>query len=164
MLCGISCVSYPALYTCLSWAPSPWQLAEAKPNLSQLYLSRLSLAKPAKLNFFKTSASGHLMRLSKPYIRPVKSDRLQATVKPTLTGSVYLSYRLPFPTYWGEYRKRRTAFVILKVDKTKNEVGQKDGNGCVLCLEVWRSMAIWYLNMLILCLKKTYFSFRLLYS
>jgi hypothetical protein len=27
---------------------------EAKPNLIQLYLSRLSLAKPAKLNFFKT--------------------------------------------------------------------------------------------------------------
>jgi hypothetical protein len=27
-----------------------------QPNLSQLYLSRLSLAKPAKLNFFKTPA------------------------------------------------------------------------------------------------------------
>jgi hypothetical protein len=31
---------------------------EAKPNLSQPYLSRLSLAKPAKLHFFKTPASG----------------------------------------------------------------------------------------------------------
>ncbi len=30
---------------------------EAKPNLSQLYLSWLSLAKLAKLNFFKTPAS-----------------------------------------------------------------------------------------------------------
>jgi hypothetical protein len=29
-------------------------MAEAKPNLSQLYLSRLSLAKPDKLNFSKT--------------------------------------------------------------------------------------------------------------
>jgi 4-aminobutyrate aminotransferase-like enzyme len=28
-------------------------------NLSQLYLSRLSLALPAKLNSFKTPASGH---------------------------------------------------------------------------------------------------------
>jgi hypothetical protein len=35
--------------------------AEAKPNLSQLYLSRLSLVKPAKLNFFKTPASGLLV-------------------------------------------------------------------------------------------------------
>ncbi len=32
-------------------------IAEAKPNLSQLYLSRLSLAKPAKLNIFKTPVS-----------------------------------------------------------------------------------------------------------
>jgi hypothetical protein len=30
---------------------------KAKPNLSQLYLSQISLAKPAKLNFFKTPAS-----------------------------------------------------------------------------------------------------------
>jgi hypothetical protein len=30
----------------------------AKPNLSQLNLSGLSLAKPAKLNFFKTPAFG----------------------------------------------------------------------------------------------------------
>ncbi len=29
-------------------------VAKAKPNQSQLYLSSLSLAKPAKLNFFKT--------------------------------------------------------------------------------------------------------------
>jgi hypothetical protein len=29
-----------------------------KPNLSQLNLSRLSLAKPAKLNFFKTPTFG----------------------------------------------------------------------------------------------------------
>ncbi len=43
------------MYTGLSWTPSP---AEAKPNFSQLHLSRLSLVKPAKLNFFKTSASG----------------------------------------------------------------------------------------------------------
>ncbi len=45
-------MSWPAVYTGLSWTP-----AEAKPNLSQLYLSWLSLAKPAKLNFFKTPAS-----------------------------------------------------------------------------------------------------------
>ncbi len=32
--------------------------AEAKPNLSQLYLSPLSRAKPAKLKVFKTPASG----------------------------------------------------------------------------------------------------------
>jgi hypothetical protein len=31
--------------------------AVARPNFGQLYLSRLSLAKPAKLNFFKTPAS-----------------------------------------------------------------------------------------------------------
>ncbi len=30
---------------------------KAKPNLSQLYLSRLSSANPDKLNFFKTPAS-----------------------------------------------------------------------------------------------------------
>ncbi len=35
-----------------------YEPAEAKSNLSELYLSWLSLAKPAKLNFFKTSASG----------------------------------------------------------------------------------------------------------
>jgi hypothetical protein len=35
--------------------------AEAKPNLSQVFLSRLSSAKPAKLNFFKTSASARLL-------------------------------------------------------------------------------------------------------
>ncbi len=46
-------MSYPAVYTGLSWTPSPRQPAEAKPNLSQLYLNWLSLAKPAKLNFFK---------------------------------------------------------------------------------------------------------------
>jgi hypothetical protein len=32
-------------------------ITEAKPNLSQLYLSRLSLVQPAKLNFFKIPAS-----------------------------------------------------------------------------------------------------------
>jgi hypothetical protein len=41
------------VYTDLSWTPSPRYPSEAKPNLSQLYLSQLSLAKPAKLNFFK---------------------------------------------------------------------------------------------------------------
>ncbi len=56
MLYGISsselagCVVHPTLaYRGLG--------AEAKPNLSQLYLSRLSLAKAAKPNFFKTTAS-----------------------------------------------------------------------------------------------------------
>ncbi len=49
MLCGISfelagCVHRPFVDS---------ESAEAKPNLS-----RLSLAKPAKLNFFKTTASG----------------------------------------------------------------------------------------------------------
>jgi hypothetical protein len=52
MICGIGC-ELAAVYTGLSWTPSPRQLAEAKSNLSQLYLSRLSLDKPAKLNFFK---------------------------------------------------------------------------------------------------------------
>jgi hypothetical protein len=41
------------VYTGLSWTPSPREPAEAKPNISQQYLSRLSLAKPAKLNFLK---------------------------------------------------------------------------------------------------------------
>ncbi len=50
-------MSQLAVYTGLSWTLSPRQSAEAKLNLSQLYLSRLSLAKPAKLNFFKTPAS-----------------------------------------------------------------------------------------------------------
>ncbi len=45
------------MYTGLSWTPSPRKPAESKPNLGQLYLSRLSLAKPAKLHFFKTPAS-----------------------------------------------------------------------------------------------------------
>jgi hypothetical protein len=45
------------VYTGLSWTSSPRKQTEAKPNLSQLYLSRLSLAKPVKLNFFKTTAS-----------------------------------------------------------------------------------------------------------
>jgi hypothetical protein len=45
------------VYTGLSWALSPRQPAEAKPNLSQLYASRLSLAKATKLNLFKTLAS-----------------------------------------------------------------------------------------------------------
>ncbi len=55
------------MYTGLpvSWTPSPRWPAEAKPNFSQLsqlsqlylYLSRLSLANPAKHNFFKTRAS-----------------------------------------------------------------------------------------------------------
>jgi hypothetical protein len=45
------------VYTGLSWTPSPRKPAEAKPNPSQLYLSRLSLAKAAELNFFKTPAS-----------------------------------------------------------------------------------------------------------
>ncbi len=53
-------MSKPALYTGLSWTPSLRQPAEAKPNLSQQYLGRLSLAKPAMLNFFKTPASGFL--------------------------------------------------------------------------------------------------------
>jgi hypothetical protein len=44
------------VYTDLSWTPSPRQPAEAKPNLSQLYLSS---AKPPKVNFFKTPASEH---------------------------------------------------------------------------------------------------------
>ncbi len=48
------------MYTGLSWIPSPRKPAEAKPNLSQLYLSRLSLSKPAKLNFFQTPASDEL--------------------------------------------------------------------------------------------------------
>jgi hypothetical protein len=47
------------VYTSLSWTLSPRQPAEAKPNLSQLYLSRLSLAKSAKLNFSITPASVH---------------------------------------------------------------------------------------------------------
>jgi hypothetical protein len=46
MLCGISCES------------GVHQTQTPKPNLSQLYLSRLSLAKLTKLNFFKTPASG----------------------------------------------------------------------------------------------------------
>ncbi len=45
------------MYTGLSWTPSPRYSTEAKPNLSQLYLSRLTLTKLAKLNFFKTPAS-----------------------------------------------------------------------------------------------------------
>ncbi len=45
------------MYTGLSWTPNPRKPAEAKPNLSQLYLSRLSYAKPAKLSFFKAPAS-----------------------------------------------------------------------------------------------------------
>ncbi len=53
-----SAVSQPAVYTGLQWTLSPRQSAEAKPNLSQLYHSWLSLVKPAELNFFKTSASG----------------------------------------------------------------------------------------------------------
>jgi hypothetical protein len=48
------------VHTGLSWTLSPLWSAEAKPNLSQLYLSRLSLANPAKLNFFKTPASVYL--------------------------------------------------------------------------------------------------------
>ncbi len=50
-----SAVNQPAVYTGLSWTPSPRQPAEAKPNLSQL-----CLAKPAKLNFFKTPASASI--------------------------------------------------------------------------------------------------------
>jgi hypothetical protein len=51
VLCGISC----ELASCVHWPivdsePMP---AEAKQNLNQLHLSRLSLAKLAKLNFFK---------------------------------------------------------------------------------------------------------------
>jgi hypothetical protein len=45
------------VYTDLSCTSSPRWPAEAKPNVSQLYLSRLSLAKPAKLIFIKTPAS-----------------------------------------------------------------------------------------------------------
>jgi hypothetical protein len=45
------------VYTGLLWTLSPRKSAEAKPNLSQLYFSRLGLANPAKLNFFKTPAS-----------------------------------------------------------------------------------------------------------
>jgi hypothetical protein len=47
MLYGISC----ELAGCV-------HRTEIQPNLSQLNLSQLSLAKPAKLNFFKTPASG----------------------------------------------------------------------------------------------------------
>ncbi len=47
---------HPALLNQL-WVSLLCTPAEAKPNLSQLYLSRHSLAKPAKLNFFKTLAS-----------------------------------------------------------------------------------------------------------
>ncbi len=39
-----SAVSLSAVYTGLQWTPSPRQPAETKPNLSQLYLSRLSSA------------------------------------------------------------------------------------------------------------------------
>ncbi len=45
-----TCISSCSVESALS------QPAEAKPNLSHLYLSRLNLAKPAKLNFFKTPA------------------------------------------------------------------------------------------------------------
>jgi hypothetical protein len=41
------------VYTGLSWNPSLRCPAEAKPNLIQLCLSRLSLAKPTKLNSLK---------------------------------------------------------------------------------------------------------------
>ncbi len=45
------------MYTGLSWTLSPLYPTEAKPYLSQLYLRRLSLAKLARLNLFKTPAS-----------------------------------------------------------------------------------------------------------
>jgi hypothetical protein len=57
MLCGISCKLAGCVHRPIMDFPSPRWPAEAKPNLSQLYLSRLSFAKPAKLNFFKTPAS-----------------------------------------------------------------------------------------------------------
>jgi hypothetical protein len=47
MLCGISC----ELAGCVHRPIMDSESAEAKPNLSQLYLCRLSLAKPAKINF-----------------------------------------------------------------------------------------------------------------
>ncbi len=56
MLCGIIC-ELAGYVLGLLWTPSPRYTAETNPNLSQLYLSWLSLAKPAKLNFFKTPAS-----------------------------------------------------------------------------------------------------------
>jgi hypothetical protein len=54
MLCGFSCESAVRPIEDFESMILP---AEAKPNLSQL--SRLSLAKPAKLTFFKTPASAH---------------------------------------------------------------------------------------------------------
>jgi hypothetical protein len=57
MLCGISCELAGFVHRPIVDSES----AEAKPNLSQLYLSRLSLAKPAKLNFFKTLDSGFFL-------------------------------------------------------------------------------------------------------
>ncbi len=70
MICGMSCELARCVHTGLSWTPSLQSTAEAKPNLSQLYLSRLGLAKPANLDFFKTRASDQhrpelLNRLSK---------------------------------------------------------------------------------------------------
>ncbi len=55
LLCGISCVHQPNVSsesTMVGWGQT---------NLSQLYFSRLSLAMPAKLNFFKTPASVRLV-------------------------------------------------------------------------------------------------------
>ncbi len=43
-------------------ADSESTIADAKPNLSQLYLSRLIVPKPTKLNFFKTPSSGPIFR------------------------------------------------------------------------------------------------------
>jgi len=54
LLCGISCELAGCVHRPIVDSESTRYSAEAKPNLSQLYLSRLSLAKPAKLNFFKT--------------------------------------------------------------------------------------------------------------
>jgi hypothetical protein len=54
VLCGISSSE---LAGCVHRPIVDFKSTIAKPNLSQLYLSRLSLAKAAKLNFFKTPAS-----------------------------------------------------------------------------------------------------------
>ncbi len=73
MLCGISCELAGCLHRPI--VDSEFMIAGwGQPNLSQLYLSQLSLAKLAKLNFFKTPASA-----DKEYITEKKRSKSQTS-------------------------------------------------------------------------------------
>ncbi len=66
------------MYTGLSWAPRP---REAKPNLGQLYLSQLSLAKQARFNFLKTPVSVYCTGQQRFYSLDASSLRLTKIIR-----------------------------------------------------------------------------------